>query len=105
MTIPDSAAPSSRQDQRLPACLSAAGVLGKMARAEQKIEEVRADIQRGVRHRPADPAPLATEIARIEKRVKHLPGKGFVVTAAGTTIALIAAIVLFADKLRALVGG
>lgn len=103
--IPDSADPSSRPDKRLPASLSPAGALGRMARAEQKIAEVRAEIQRGVRHRPADPAPLATEIARIEERVRHLPGKGFVVTAAGTTIALIAAIVVFADKLRALVGG
>ncbi|MEE2917164.1 MAG: hypothetical protein VYB32_08855 [Pseudomonadota bacterium] len=103
--IPDSADPSSRQDKRSPASLSPAGVLGRMARAEQKIAEVRAEIQRGVRQRPVDPAPLATEITRLDERVKHLPGKGFVVTATSTTIALIAAIVLFADKLRALVGG
>ena len=48
---------------------------------------------------------LRVAVATLTERIAHLPGKGFVVTATTATITLLGAIVLFADKLRALVVG
>lgn len=52
-----------------------------------------------------DVTDLRVAVATISERVAHLPGKGFIVTATSTTIALIGALVLFADKVRALLTG
>jgi hypothetical protein len=73
------------------------GMEARIAKLEAQMDAVRGDL--------AKLGSLPVDVARLDERVKHLPGKGFVVTATSTTIALIAAIVLFADKLRALVGG
>lgn len=51
-----------------------------------------------------DVADLRVAVATLTERVAHLPGKGFIVTATSATIALIGSIVLFADKLRMVVG-
>lgn len=52
-----------------------------------------------------DVADLRVQMAPLTERVAHLPSKGFIVTTTVTGLSVIAAIVLFADKLRVLVAG
>lgn len=73
------------------------GMEARLAKLEAQMDAVKADLGKM--------ASLPVDVARLDERVKHLPGKGFIVTATSTSVALIAALVLFADKLRALVAG
>lgn len=43
-------------------------------------------------------------LATLTERVAHLPSKGFIVTALMASLALIAAMIGFADQIQALVG-
>ncbi|MEH3098853.1 hypothetical protein [Sphingomonas adhaesiva] len=73
------------------------GMEPRIAKLEAQMEAVRSDLGKL--------GSLPVDVARLDERVKHLPSKGFVVTATTTSIGLIGAMVLFADKLRAFVGG
>lgn len=44
-------------------------------------------------------------IATLTERVAHLPSKGFIVTTSTTALALLAAIVIFADNIKAAISG
>lgn len=73
------------------------GMEPRIAKLEAQMEAVRSDLSRL--------ANLPADLATVKENVRHLPSKGFVVTATSTSIALIGAIVIFADKLRALIAG
>ncbi|MBP1806487.1 hypothetical protein [Rubellimicrobium aerolatum] len=47
---------------------------------------------------------VEASLATLTERVAHLPSKGFIVTSTMTTLAVVAAFGLFADRLRALLG-
>lgn len=47
---------------------------------------------------------VEVNLATLAERVAHLPGKGFVVTSAVSTIGLLTAVMLFADRLKDLLG-
>jgi len=49
-------------------------------------------------------AALAERVAVLTERVAHLPSKGFVVTTVSTAVALLGGLIIFGEKLRALVG-
>ncbi len=49
-------------------------------------------------------ARIDVALARLEERVAHLPGKGFIVSALMTTIGLMTAVIVLADKIKVLVG-
>lgn len=73
------------------------GMEPRIAKLEAHMEHVRSELVKL--------APLPVQIGRLEERVLHLPSKGFVVTTTITALAFISAIVLFADKVRALIVG
>lgn len=50
-------------------------------------------------------AGVRVDVATLAERVKHLPSKGFIVTTTVTTLGFFSAIVLFADRIKALIGG
>lgn len=47
---------------------------------------------------------VEVNLATLTERVAHLPGKGFIVSSAVTTIALLTGVMIFADKLKGLLG-
>jgi len=47
---------------------------------------------------------MKVSLATLTERVAHLPSKGFIVTALGTTATVLGAIVLLADRLKSLLG-
>jgi hypothetical protein len=73
------------------------GMEARIAKLEAQMEGVRADLNKL--------SGVPVDLARVDERVKHLPGKGFVVTTTTTSLALLAAVILFADKLRAIITG
>lgn len=70
------------------------GMEQRVGRLERQQEQLAKDL-----------TDLRVAVATLAERAAHLPGKGFTVTATSTTIALIGALVLFADKVRALIAG
>lgn len=68
----------------------------RIAKLEAHMEHVRSELGKI--------APIPERLRAVEVRVDHLPSKGFIVTASATTIALLTAAIVFADKLRTLVG-
>jgi hypothetical protein len=52
----------------------------------------------------ADVAQVKVALATLGERVSHLPSKSYIDTRLAGMLALIAAIILFADKIKALIG-
>ena len=73
------------------------GMEGRVAKLEAHVETLRADVRT-----KKDVGDIRTGLATLTERVAHLPGKGFVVTATTTTIALLTGIILFGDKIQTL---
>jgi transposase len=73
------------------------GMEPRIAKLEAHMEHVRAEMTKL--------ASLPVQVARLEEKVAHLPSKGFIVTTTMTGLAFVTALVLFADKLRSLIGG
>ncbi len=47
---------------------------------------------------------LAENVATLTERVAHLPSKGFVVTSSMTATAILSGVIIFGEKLKALIG-
>jgi hypothetical protein len=47
---------------------------------------------------------LTAQVATLTERMAHAPGKGFVVAATGTALALLGSLILFGEKLKMLMG-
>ncbi len=73
----------------------------RVARLEAHVETLKRDVA----ELRAAVAVLTEKVAVLTERVAHLPSKGFVVTSNMTAFALFSAIMLFGEKLKALVGG
>jgi hypothetical protein len=73
------------------------GMEERVAKLEAHLEHMRQDLS-ALR-------PVPERLRALEVRVDHLPSKGFIVTASALTISLLTAAIVFADKLRMLVGG
>lgn len=71
------------------------GMEPRIAKLEAHMEHVRAELGKL--------APVPERLRAVEVRIDHLPTKGFIVSASITTIALLTAVIVFADKLRSLV--
>ena len=76
------------------------GMEARVAKLETSMEFIKRDVG----ELRSDVSTLKTDVARLDERVKMLPSKGFIVSASVTIIGLLTAVVVFADKLRALVG-
>lgn len=73
---------------------------GRVAKLEAHMEVVRADMGAVKK----DVGDIRVNVATLMERIAHLPSKGFVVTATSTTIALLAAVSIFGDRIKALFG-
>jgi hypothetical protein len=74
---------------------------------EEALIRLRSDtthIQADVTELKKDMRDIRDRLARLEVRVEHLPGKGFVVSVVLTGAALLAAISLFQHQLQTLLG-
>jgi len=74
------------------------GMESRVAKLEAHVEALRTD---GAAVKK-DVGDIKVGVATLTERVTHLPGKGFVVTATTTSIGLLTAIILFGDKIKAL---
>lgn len=72
----------------------------RVARLEAHVETLRSD-SAAMR---ADIAVIRTNLATLTERVAHMPSKGFVVTSNMTALALFSGLMLFSEKLKALMG-
>lgn len=72
------------------------GMEERMARLESDMEHVKKSLDRLI--------DVPTKLAVLEERVSHLPTKGWMVGSVATTLAVIAAMIAFGEKLQALVG-
>lgn len=83
------------------------GMDARVARLEAHVETLRsdvADLRAAVAALSEKVAVLAEKVAVLTERVAHLPGKGFVVTSNMTAFALFSGVILFGEKLKALIG-
>lgn len=69
----------------------------RIAKLEAQMESVRTELGRL--------APVPVDVATIKENLRHLPTKGFVVTTTSTAIGLLTAVIIFADKIRAIFAG
>jgi hypothetical protein len=76
------------------------GMEARVARLEAHVEILRGD-SAATR---ADVADIRLSLATLTERIAHLPSKGFVVTSNMTAIALFSGVILFGEKLKALIG-
>lgn len=67
---------------------------GRLTKVEGKLDQVDSRLR-----------AVETAVATLTERVAHLPSKGFIVTAVSVPAGLIAALILFVDRLRALIAG
>lgn len=72
----------------------------RVARLEAHVEILRTD-SAATR---SDVGDIRLDLATLTERVAHLPSKGFVVTSNMTAIALGSGVILFGEKLKALIG-
>ncbi|MDK2757535.1 MAG: hypothetical protein KYX66_12445 [Blastomonas fulva] len=66
----------------------------RVSRLEDKMEKVVGEL-----------GDVKVNIATLTERIAHLPSKGFIVTTSATALALLTAIIVFADNIKALVAG
>lgn len=79
----------------------------RIARLESQMEGARSDLRdlkSSASGLDARLRGVETGVATLTERVAHLPSKGFIVTATTTALAVIAALILFADKIKAIAG-
>ncbi|WP_374282848.1 hypothetical protein [Novosphingobium sp.] len=76
------------------------GMEGRVAKLEALVETLRSDVTSIKK----DVGDMRVSIATLVERVAHLPGKGFVITATTTTIAMLTGVVVFGEKIRSLLG-
>ena len=79
----------------------------RVARLEADVDYIKrdvVDIKADVRLMRNDMAGLKVDVARLDERIKVLPSKGFIVSAAVTIIGLLTAIIVLAEKIRVVVG-
>lgn len=74
-----------------------AKVEASVAHLERDMAEARADL-RGLRDTVTD---IRVRLGRLEEKVAHLPGKGFIVTCTTITLGIVGALVAVAPKLQA----
>lgn len=68
------------------------GMEGRVDRLESRVDKLISDV-----------SDIRADLATLTERVAHLPGKGFIITAIGTSVTILGAIVLLADRLKTLV--
>jgi hypothetical protein len=76
------------------------GMDARVARLEAHVEVLRADVA----DMRVGLATLTERVAILTERVAHLPGKGFVISSTTTAVALLSGMIVFGEKLKALVG-
>lgn len=75
------------------------GMEARVARLEVSVEH----IDRNVSQMAPDLANVRERMAALEVSVSHLPGKGFIVTAVVSALAVMGALITFSDQIHALV--
>lgn len=75
------------------------GMEARIAKLEVTVEH----IDRNVARMAPDLANVRERMGVLEERVAHLPGKGFIVVALLTSLAVVAALIAFSDQISALV--
>lgn len=79
----------------------------RLARLEAHMEHVQTDLA-GLKQDFASVdgrlRSVETGLATLTERVAHLPSKGFIVSALGTALAVIAAMLAFQDQIKSLIG-
>lgn len=73
---------------------------GRVAKLEAHVETLRTDMAVVKK----DVSDIRVSIGKIETEIKHLPGKWFTVTVTMAGLAILTAIVLYGEKLKALLG-
>ncbi len=76
------------------------GMEGRVAKLEAHVDTLRSDVAAIKK----DVSDIRVSFATLSERVSHLPGKGFVITATTTTVALLTGVVVFGEKIRLLLG-
>ena len=79
----------------------------RLAKVEVDVDYIKRDVGElkiDVRSMKSDISDLRVDVARLDERVKALPGKGFLVTTSLAIITFLSAMFLFADKLREVLG-
>lgn len=83
------------------------GMDSRVAKLEADVSHIQRDIgeiKTDLRESRTGIAKLTTELATLDAHVKHLPTKGFIVSAVLTTLAVIAALIVFQGNLQKAVG-
>ncbi len=76
------------------------GMEARVTRLETSLEFIKRDVG----ELRSDVSGLKVDFARLDERVKNLPGKSFIVSSTMGGVGFVTAIVVFADKVRELIG-
>lgn len=83
------------------------GMEPRIARLEAHLEHVQSTMVE-LKGRVGNVETVLSDVrvnqARLEERVSHLPSKGFIVASSATIMTLVAALSIFGDNLKALIG-
>jgi hypothetical protein len=83
------------------------GMEARVARLESDVGHIKsdvADIKSSLRELSTNTSGLQVNFARLDERVRHLPSKGFIVTAVTAALALVGAIVVFQGNIQRFLG-
>ncbi|TRW17035.1 hypothetical protein [Glacieibacterium frigidum] len=98
----------ARADKRLTdAVLNSDGGGGTYDGMERRVTHLETSlefIKRDVGELRVDVSGLKVDLARLDERVKNLPGKGFIVSASITIIGLITAMIVLSDQIKTALG-
>lgn len=83
----------------------AGGGGGDMETRIGRLEATAEHLSRDVTDLRGDMKDVRSRLDRLEVKVDHLPSKGFIVTALGVAVSLLAAVMAFADRIQALISG
>jgi len=83
------------------------GMEPRVAVLENDIRHIKDDIQEAketLKSLQSDTTTLRTDVATLKENVRHLPSKGFIVTAVSALLTLVAAFIVFQGNIQRAVG-
>lgn len=84
------------------------GMEARVARLEANVEHIQrdvSDLRQDSRELRNDMRDVRERLVRLEEKVSHLPGKGFIVSALLATLAVVTGLIVFQSRIEAYVTG
>ncbi len=74
------------------------GMESRLSRLEKQFDTLQSEVSKGFLSNSERFAAVEQRLAKVETHIAHLPSKGFIVTALGTSIAILGGLVMIAAR-------